>query len=137
MLKKIVHFCSTFFSRSNRRWGTCQQVQKCSNANEIFWPPTGRCYMRHAKGPCSIGQLITLGPEDLGVCKCNHRYEMKEYWSEGNGCFQHFTRGPCKEKGHIFLPDRSCGCHEFLPHFHNETQQCFEIGVYYTVLQFL
>lgn len=32
------------------------------------------------------------------------------------------------EKGHLFLPDRSCGCHSFLPHYHDETKKCFEIG---------
>lgn len=53
---------------------------------------------------------------------------MEEYYHNQNGCFQHFTRGPCRQKGHLFLPDRQCGCHDFLPHYHEDTKQCFEIG---------
>lgn len=70
-----------------------------------------------------------MGADKVAICKCNEKDELKDYFTQ-NGCYAHFTKGPCKENGHLFLPDRTCGCHKFLPHFHEETEQCFEIGRY-------
>ncbi|KAI4463632.1 hypothetical protein MML48_4g00021332 [Holotrichia oblita] len=108
--------------------GICRDIPKCENPNEIFWPQNGRCYERLTKGPCTKGQLITASLDGLAVCACNHKTDMIDYFYNGYGCFQHFTKGPCKEKGHLFLADRSCDCSDELPHFHDITKQCFEIG---------
>lgn len=118
-----------FFS-SNRHWGTCKQLPNCDNINEIFWPSASKCYEKLTRGPCQKGQLLTLGSDLLPKCKCNNNnQDLNDFYSEdAKGCYQHFTRGPCREKGHLFLPDRSCGCHNFLPHYHEDSQECFEIG---------
>lgn len=50
------------------------------------------------------------------------------YYSEDNSCHEHFTRGPCEGNGELFLPGGKCGCHVKLPHYHEATDQCFEIG---------
>lgn len=48
--------------------------------------------------------------------------------TDSGHCYQHFTKGPCWEKGHLFLPDKTCGCFDYLPHYHENTQMCFEVG---------
>lgn len=120
---------TVFLLRSRKQHrGICRDIPKCENPNEIFWPQNGRCYERLTKGPCTKGQLITVSSDGSAVCACNHKKDMIDYFYNGYGCFQHFTKGPCKEKGHLFLPDRSCDCTDELPHFHDVTKQCFEIG---------
>lgn len=71
---------------------------------------------------------MTITPDKIPICACNHRYEMRNYWSKNNGCFEHFTRGPCKENGNLFLPNRTCGCNNLLPHYHEKSKLCYEIG---------
>lgn len=36
--------------------------------------------------------------------------------------------GPCQERGGIFLPGGQCGCEPSLPHFHNGTGKCYQLG---------
>lgn len=36
--------------------------------------------------------------------------------------------GPCQERGGIFLPGGQCGCDPSLPHFHNSTGKCYQLG---------
>lgn len=36
--------------------------------------------------------------------------------------------GPCQERGGIFLPGGQCGCDPSLPHFHNGTGKCYQLG---------
>lgn len=117
-------------STVRRQWGICKQSKKCGKTNEVFWPKDGKCYDKLTRGPCPRGQLLTVGSSDkLAVCKCNDKYELGDYnYGGGKGCFQHFTKGPCTERGHLFLPDKTCGCSEQLPHYHNTTKMCFEIG---------
>lgn len=118
---------SVFFS-NKRQHGICKPIKRCSRYNEIFWPRNNQCYTYLTRGPCPYGKLLTLGPDNVAVCQCNHKYEMRNYWSPENGCYEHFTRGPCRERGHLFLPNRTCGCYDMLPHYHDGTQQCYEIG---------
>ncbi|XP_975550.1 uncharacterized protein LOC664451 [Tribolium castaneum] len=113
---------------SKRLWGVCTQSRPCPGPNEIFWPRDGRCYHKLTKGPCPKGQLLTTDPDLIPQCRCNKHRELRDYRYSDNQCYQHFTRGPCREKGHLFLPDRTCGCHSFLPHFHDDTRLCYEIG---------
>lgn len=116
------------FRSTKQRWGVCKEIARCENPNEIFWPQNGRCYEKLTRGPCTKGQLISASSNGLAGCSCNHKSDMMDYYYAGYGCFQHFTKGPCKEKGHLFLPDRSCDCSDELPHYHEVTKQCFEIG---------
>lgn len=44
-------------------------------------------------------------------------------------CFEHFTTGPCEDVGKIFLPGGKCGCHIKLPNYHEDTDQCYEMGM--------
>lgn len=43
-------------------------------------------------------------------------------------CHEHYTMGPCQERGGIFLPGGQCGCDPLLPHFHNGTGKCYQLG---------
>lgn len=116
-------------TKDRREWGKCQMMESCSNINQLFWPKTGKCYERLTRGPCAKGQLLTMDSHGLSVCKCNNKQELTDYfYGQKHGCFEHFTKGPCKEVGQIFLPDKTCGCHTFLPHYHDDTDLCFEIG---------
>lgn len=57
------------------------------------------------------------------------------FWEPDGGCYAHYSRGPC-EKGELFLPGGKCGCEAHLPHYHNETASCYELGkttVFWTV----
>lgn len=36
--------------------------------------------------------------------------------------------GPCQERGGIFLPGGQCGCEPSLPHYHNATGKCYQLG---------
>lgn len=45
-------------------------------------------------------------------------------------CFEHFTFGPCEDHGKLFLPGGKCGCSVRLPHYHEETDQCYELGMF-------
>lgn len=117
-------------SKSGQARGSCQATVPCTRINELFWPATGHCYPRLTQGPCTRGQLLTASTtnvSDLAQCRCTGQRDLNEYRTNA-GCFQHYTRGPCREKGHLFLPDRSCGCGPHLPHWHDQTEMCFEIG---------
>lgn len=46
---------------------------------------------------------------------------------ETKTCHRHFTQGICPA-GKLFLPSQTCGCDSNLPHYYNETNQCYEIG---------
>lgn len=43
-------------------------------------------------------------------------------------CHEHYTTGPCQERGGIFLPGGQCGCDASLPHYHNGTGKCYQLG---------
>ncbi|CAH1174289.1 unnamed protein product [Phaedon cochleariae] len=114
---------------SKRQWGVCKQMKPCPEENTIFWPKDGKCYQRLTRGPCPKGQLLTVDSnKELAVCQCDKDDELSNYRSQNGQCYQHYTRGPCLEKGHLFLPNKTCGCHTGMPHYHNDTQQCFELG---------
>lgn len=114
---------------SKRQWGTCKQMKSCSSDDSsLFWPKDGKCYQRYGRGPCPKGQLLTVEKNGkIPVCKCDDQ-EMENYRHVDRLCYQHYTKGPCLEKGHLYLPDKKCGCHSYLPNYHKETQQCFELG---------
>ncbi|KAJ8984611.1 hypothetical protein NQ317_006073 [Molorchus minor] len=115
-------------ANSKRQWGVCKQLKPCVSSSWIYWPKTERCYQKFTRGPCIKGQLLTVDQESkIPACRCDDREELNEYRHVNGQCYQHFTKGPCQEKGHLFLPDRTCGCHSFLPHFHENSQQCFEL----------
>lgn len=52
----------------------------------------------------------------------------KYYYRNDDSCHEHYTRGPCQGAGELFLPNGKCGCNSMLPHYHPETDQCYEIG---------
>lgn len=113
------------------RQGTCKKLERCPNPNDVFWPLEEKCYKKHTKGPCSRGQLLTLTKEhQIPVCSCfneNDNELEKFYWPPSNSCYEHYTKGPCQEKGHLFLPGRVCNCHNNMTHFHEDTEQCYEL----------
>ena len=50
------------------------------------------------------------------------------YYKAEKTCHQHYTRGPCKNTGELFLPGGKCDCNNQLPHYYNITGQCYELG---------
>ncbi|XP_023030159.2 uncharacterized protein [Leptinotarsa decemlineata] len=114
---------------SKRQWGVCKQIKNCSDETMVYWPKDEKCYKLLSRGPCPKGQLLTTDPNgNIPVCKCGNQVELKDYRFADGQCYQHFTKGPCLEKGHLFLPDKTCGCHNYLPHYHEGSQKCFELG---------
>lgn len=79
------------------------------------------------QGPCSKGQLFVINENNgMSECRCDSKLHNNQYT---NGlCYQHFTRGPCLQNGHLFLPDKTCGCYSFLPHFYGKMDKCYELG---------
>lgn len=56
--------------------------------------------------------------------------ELAQYFYKPLGtCYEHFTVGPCEDAGKIFLPGGKCGCHVKLSNYHEETDQCYELGM--------
>lgn len=60
--------------------------------------------------------------------QCDSEGELAQYFYRDGTCHEHFTIGPCDGNGKLFLPGGRCGCHVKLPHYHEETDQCYEIG---------
>lgn len=61
--------------------------------------------------------------------QCQNEGELAQYfYSNDNTCHEHFTKGPCEGLGQLYLPGGKCGCHIKLPNYHEETDQCYEIG---------
>ncbi|KAL0272807.1 UNVERIFIED_CONTAM: hypothetical protein PYX00_005642 [Menopon gallinae] len=118
-------------SSSNKRIGHCLKIQQCRQ-NEVFWPITNECFPKYSRGPCPEGQLITVNKDTLiAECQCSKLGPLsKYYWPPTKTCHQFYTKGPCLEKGTLFLPGPTCGCHQFLPNFDPETKRCYEIGIY-------
>lgn len=113
------------------RWGTCQKVEPCTETGHLFWPKDGRCYPRNNRGPCPEGQLLIKSNEStwVGKCGCDNTGELAQYyWSPGGTCHEHYTTGPCQERGGLFLPGATCGCQMELPHYHNATNKCYQLG---------
>lgn len=112
------------------RWGTCREPDQCLEPNYIFWARDERCYPQYTRGPCPKGELITAtGSGGIGECRCKSTGTLgKYYWAPGDSCHEHFTHGPCVEKGTLFLPNGQCGCNRDLPHYYEDTGQCYEIG---------
>lgn len=116
--------------RSKQDIGTCKIIPKCPSTNSIYWMRTQKCYQKLTRGPCPKGQLLTMDSNKIPACACNKQKEIEVYRASDGKCYQHFTKGPCKEKGHLFLPGKTCGCHSFLPHYHHHTEKCYELGEY-------
>lgn len=117
------------------RWGACQKAEICAEAGHSFWPKDERCYPRNSKGPCPEGQLLLAGSEtvggaaSIGRCGCEYTDELaRHYWSPTGTCHEHYTTGPCQERGGLFLPSGTCGCQTELPHYHNATNKCYQLG---------
>ncbi|CAH1187486.1 unnamed protein product, partial [Phyllotreta striolata] len=114
---------------SKRQWGTCKPIKTCSSDDStLYWPKDGKCYEKHTKGPCPKGQLLTIDRNSsIPTCKCDDE-ELRIYRHFDGSCYRHYTKGPCLEKGQLYLPDKTCGCHPLLPNYHEPTRQCFELG---------
>ncbi|XP_034239975.1 uncharacterized protein LOC117644537 [Thrips palmi] len=135
----------------------CRAPDACPPGH-VFWARDGRCYPQLTRGPCYRGELLVAGrghggtpttssatastATPLGVCRCESRGELGRYFSPlTKTCHEHYTPGPCQEKGLIFLPPSAatsatssgvagaprCGCSADLPHYHPATGQCFQI----------
>nr|XP_012228873.1 PREDICTED: uncharacterized protein LOC105675942 [Linepithema humile] len=115
---------------AKRRWGTCREPEACDEPGEIYWPRDGKCYPRFSRGPCPRGELLVLGEDGLAACSCSTGGELGRYHWPGNGggCHEHYTKGPCSEPGELFLPGGACGCHSQLPHYHEPSGMCYELG---------
>lgn len=115
------------------RWGTCQKAETCTEPGQLFWPKDGRCYPKNNRGPCPEGQLLIRSVESssMGRCGCENGGELAQfYWSATATCHEHYTIGPCQERGGLFLPGATCGCQPDLPHYHNATNKCYQLGQY-------
>ncbi|XP_025200849.1 uncharacterized protein LOC112598550 [Melanaphis sacchari] len=113
------------------RWGKCEDPLPCAEKDELFWPKDKRCYRKHSRGPCTEGQLLVPNAMNnlIGDCRCENVPELATYfWAPAGTCHEHYTMGPCQERGGIFLPGGQCGCDPSLPHFHNGTGKCYQLG---------
>lgn len=62
--------------------------------------------------------------------QCENENELAQYYYKPLGtCYEHFTVGPCEDAGKVFLPGGKCGCHVKLPNYHEDTDQCYELGM--------
>ncbi|XP_055384230.1 uncharacterized protein LOC129613919 [Condylostylus longicornis] len=110
------------------RWGKCEKPRPCPKGM-LFWPRDTKCYTKFTRGPCRKGKLLVLDDDEIARCACSNSKELKEYFFEAEEtCHEHFTKGPCTGHGHIFLPGGTCGCNPLMPHYHYETNQCYELG---------
>ncbi|KAK6626010.1 hypothetical protein RUM43_006314 [Polyplax serrata] len=112
-----------------QRNGRCIKARQCE-PDEVFWAATGQCFRTNVRGPCPDGQLIVNNEEtQLGECQCSKNGALtKFYWPPTRTCHEFYTKGPCLEKGNLFLPGPACGCHKDLPNYDPITEQCYEIG---------
>jgi len=118
-------------SAKGERWGVCREVSPCPQPSQLFHPREGRCYAPYSQGPCPRGHLLAPGYPDspLGECRCDDNGRLgRYYWPASGTCHQHFTPGPCQERGTLFLPEGKCGCHPGLKEYHAETKMCYQIG---------
>lgn len=61
--------------------------------------------------------------------QCENNGELAPYYyGTDKSCYEHFTHGPCERIGELYLPGGKCGCHIKLPHYHEESDRCYEIG---------
>ncbi|XP_020277548.1 multiple epidermal growth factor-like domains protein 10 isoform X1 [Pseudomyrmex gracilis] len=117
-------------SSSRKRWGICRDPEPCAEQSEIYWPRDDKCYPRLSRGPCPRGELLVTGEDGLAICSCSTIGELSRYhWLGGNGgCHEHYTKGPCSEPGELFLPGGTCGCNSQLPHYHESSGMCYQLG---------
>ncbi|KAJ1525942.1 hypothetical protein ONE63_009128 [Megalurothrips usitatus] len=120
----------------------CRPPDPCP-PDHVFWARDGRCYPRLTRGPCYRGELLVAAPAPrgappspssppLGACRCEPRGELARFYSpQAKTCHEHYTPGPCQEKGLLFLPGGpgggQCGCSPDLPHYHPDTGRCYQI----------
>lgn len=128
-----VSFFLFFFNyslNSKRRWGICREPETCSKNGDVYWPRDDKCYPKLTKGPCPRGELLTIGEDGIATCSCSITGELGRYYWPGSvgGCYEHYTKGPCTEPGELFLPGGVCGCHDKLPHYHESTGMCYQLG---------
>lgn len=117
--------------RPNQRWGVCKIPATCL-PGMAFYPQDSKCYSLHSRGPCSKGKLLSIGNDNIAQCNCENEGILSQYYFKSSDtCHEHFTKGPCHGAGQLFLPDGKCGCHLQLPHYHEPTDQCYEIGEYF------
>ncbi|XP_008547767.1 multiple epidermal growth factor-like domains protein 10 [Microplitis demolitor] len=116
-------------TNDSRRWGVCKKPEECERG-KLFWPRDGKCYSKFTRGPCPRGQLLVESKEGISECSCAAEGELGAYYWRGTeeGCFEHYTRGPCAESGEIFMPGGICGCFKNMPHYHSETRMCYPLG---------
>ncbi|XP_074095978.1 uncharacterized protein LOC141525391 isoform X2 [Cotesia typhae] len=116
-------------SNDSQRWGVCKKPEKCDRG-KLFWPRDEKCYSKLTRGPCQRGQLLVDGMDGIAECGCNTEGELAAYYHRGveDGCYEHYTTGPCLEEGEIFLPGGQCGCPKSIPHYHEETRMCYSLG---------
>lgn len=125
-------FIIFIFRANSNRYGICKSIETCSDPNLVFWHIDGKCYKKYTQGPCPRGQLLTTDSDGLAKCHCSNNDEMKKFYFEPKqSCYEHYTKGPCQETGHLFLPNGKCDCNLNLPHYHYETEQCYELGNVY------
>lgn len=128
---------TNFFSMK-ARWGICRDPETCKEQGEIYWPRDGKCYPKLSRGPCPRGELLIVGEDGLATCSCSMSGELGRYhWlGNGGGCHEHYTKGPCTP-GELFLPGGMCGCHSQLPHYHESSGMCYQLGeIFHVILQY-
>lgn len=124
--------------RYQRRWGVCRNPEPCGEQSEIYWPKDDKCYPKLSRGPCPRGELLVSDEDGLATCSCSTSGELGRYhWlGNGGGCHEHYTKGPCSEPGELFLPGGTCGCHSQLPHYHEPSGMCYQLGELLPVICF-
>uniref|UniRef100_A0A8D9AI90 DUF4789 domain-containing protein n=1 Tax=Cacopsylla melanoneura TaxID=428564 RepID=A0A8D9AI90_9HEMI len=113
-----------------QRLARCVTPEPCTEINSVYHPRDKKCHQKFTKGPCAEGQLIALSKSSrlVGECRCDAQEMAEFYWEPGGTCHQHFTTGPCQERGGLFLPGGQCGCEPNMPHYHNASSRCYQLG---------
>lgn len=78
----ILNVDCVFFRDDRERWGTCEDPSPCADKDELFWAKDKRCYRKHARGPCTEGQLLVSSAMNdlIGDCRCENVPELATYF---------------------------------------------------------
>lgn len=106
----------------------------CDGQKSTGWMQSN-CWMSNSISLSLQNQLYQFLLEILTpFFQCEHENELAQYYYKPLGtCYEHFTVGPCEDVGKIFLPGGKCGCHVKLPNYHEETDQCYELGITFEI----
>ncbi|XP_070492804.1 uncharacterized protein [Chironomus tepperi] len=113
--------------KTSQRYGECKKLKSCP-PNQLFYPEKNECHDALTQGPCLNGKLLYTDENSIPKCMCSSKGALAKFYNrETKTCHKHFSKGNCPI-GSLFLPTQSCGCESSLVQYHNETNQCYELG---------